>query len=70
MPIWLVNDDLAAGRLVDVLPDCAAVPADFDGGAWLLYPGRTFLPAKTRTIVDFLLSKAKQQGGLQEGKDA
>jgi DNA-binding transcriptional LysR family regulator len=61
MPIWLIADDLAAGRLVEILPGLDVVPANFDGGAWLLYPGRTFLPVKTRTMVDFLLSKAKQQ---------
>jgi DNA-binding transcriptional LysR family regulator len=66
MPAWLVGDDIAAGRLVEVLPDHEVVPADFDGAAWLLYPSRAFLPAKTRAMVDFLLENAKPGWGTSQ----
>jgi DNA-binding transcriptional LysR family regulator len=61
MPTWLIATDVATGTLVDLLPDYAATPSDFEGDAWLLYPDRTFLAAKTRTLVDFLLSKARRE---------
>jgi DNA-binding transcriptional LysR family regulator len=61
LPAWLVAADLAAGRLVDLLPDHAAAPSDFDGAAWLLYPNRTLLPAKTRALIEFLKSRAKPE---------
>lgn len=61
LPAWLAAADLAAGRLVDLLPDHTATPSDFDGAAWLLYPNRTLLPAKTRALVDFLKSRARPE---------
>lgn len=51
---WLIEDDLAAGRLVDVLPEWQASATDFDTAAWLVYPSRSYLPAKTRVTIDFL----------------
>jgi DNA-binding transcriptional LysR family regulator len=61
LPAWLAAADLAAGALVDVLPDYEATPNDFDGAAWLLYPNRTLLPAKTRALLDFLKSRARPE---------
>ncbi|MDQ7979895.1 LysR substrate-binding domain-containing protein [Paraburkholderia sp. SARCC-3016] len=66
MPAWLVADEIAAGRLVEVLPGHEVVPADFDGAAWLLYPSRAYLPAKTRAMVDFLLENAKKDWGTSD----
>ena len=51
---WLVRDDLAAGRLVDAMPDHEATATTFDTAAWLLYPSRDHLPRKVRSIMDFL----------------
>ncbi|MFM0154968.1 LysR family transcriptional regulator [Paraburkholderia sediminicola] len=61
MPTWLSASNIASGQLVDILPDYTITPGDFEGAAWLLYPSRTFLPAKTRAIVDFLLSRTQPQ---------
>lgn len=58
---WLVAGDLAAGRLVDLFPDHQATATGFETAAWLLYPSRSYLPAKTRAMVDFL--KAVIGGG-------
>lgn len=56
MPNWLASPALESGALVEVLPECTITPTDFEGAAWLLYPNRSFLPAKTRVLVDFLLA--------------
>ncbi|MEM6985725.1 MAG: substrate binding domain-containing protein, partial [Pseudomonadota bacterium] len=54
---WLVGDDIAEGRLVDVFPDCDATASDFDSAAWLIYPSRHYLPNKVRVTIDFLKSR-------------
>lgn len=51
---WLVGDDLAAGRLVDLFPDHDVTATDFDTAAWLLYPSRAYVPLKVRAFIDFL----------------
>lgn len=58
---WLIQEDLAAGRLVDLLPDHEVTATDFDTAAWLLYPSRSYLPQKVRVAIDFL--KARLAGG-------
>ncbi len=54
---WLVDEDIAQGRLVPLLTDYAVTAEDFDTAAWLLYPSRNFLPNKTRVMIDFLKQK-------------
>lgn len=51
---WMIRDDLAAGRLLDLLPDHDATATEFDTAAWAIYPDRTFLPRKTRAVLDLL----------------
>lgn len=51
---WLVKDDIASGRLVDVFPDFEAAATDFDTAAWIAYPSRAHLPQKVRLTIDFL----------------
>lgn len=51
---WLAARDLAEGRLVDLFPDYEASASDFDAAAWILYPSRSWLPAKVRATIDFL----------------
>lgn len=51
---WLVDADLAEGRLVALFPDRQAAAGAFDTAAWLVYPSRAFLPRKTRAGVAFL----------------
>ncbi|MEY9391179.1 DNA-binding transcriptional LysR family regulator [Bradyrhizobium japonicum] len=45
LPKWLVTEDIAAGRLVHVLPDDIV----FDGRLFAVYPSRKYLSAKVRT---------------------
>jgi DNA-binding transcriptional LysR family regulator len=51
---WLIGEDLAQGRLVDLFPDYDVAATDFETGAWLLYPSRAHLPKKLRATIDFL----------------
>lgn len=50
---WMIRDDLASGDLIDLFPDYLATATDFDAGAWMIYPKRTFIPARTRATMDF-----------------
>ncbi len=59
---WLVTDDLASGRLVQLLPQFQATVSEFETGAWLLYPSRSQLPRKTRAVMDFLKAHLGQTG--------
>lgn len=54
LPDWLIGDDLATGRLTDLWPDRLATATSFDTAAWLVYPSRSFLPRRTRVMIDFL----------------
>ena len=48
---WDISDELAAGRLIPVLPDFCQ-PAD----VWAVYPSRLSVSAKVRVCVEFLES--------------
>jgi DNA-binding transcriptional LysR family regulator len=54
---WLVERDLERGDLVDLFPHLEVTATEFETAAWLLYPSRKFLPAKTRAVIDFLREK-------------
>lgn len=53
-PEWMVKSDLAAGTLVNVLPQHEIVGGHAQAAAWLVYPSKRYLPFKVRAIVDFL----------------
>jgi DNA-binding transcriptional LysR family regulator len=52
-PLFIVSEDLQAGRLVRVLPDFASTEL----GIYAIYPSRKHLSAKVRTFVDFLVDR-------------
>ncbi len=54
LPDWLAADALAAGRLANLFPDHDAAAGDFASAAWILYPSRSYLPARVRGVIDFL----------------
>jgi DNA-binding transcriptional LysR family regulator len=56
---WLVDGEIAQGRLVDLLPDFQVTPVDYDNAAWLLYPSRAYLPNKVRVMIDFLKQRLR-----------
>lgn len=51
---WLAEGPLRSGELVRLFPDYQCTASDFQSAAWLLYPSRLYIPAKTRAMVDFL----------------
>ncbi|MHA3914670.1 LysR family transcriptional regulator [Halovulum sp. GXIMD14793] len=53
---WIVRDDLAAGRLIDLFPEHDVTATEFDTAAWAIYPDQSFMPRKTRAMLDFLKS--------------
>jgi DNA-binding transcriptional LysR family regulator len=69
-PRFIVEDDLRAGRLVEVLTNYSTVEL----GIYAIYPSRKHLSAKVRTFVDFLVDKLgstdAKDGLLQPKKSA
>lgn len=57
-PFWLVADDLAQGRLIQVLPDYRLPQQSIQ----LLYPNQAYLPQKTRVFIDFLRAHLNPTG--------
>lgn len=53
LPTWMVQADLAAGRLETVLPDMMR----FSNTLHAVYPSRKYLSAKVRTFIDFLAAQ-------------
>jgi DNA-binding transcriptional LysR family regulator len=50
-PSFLVGDDIAAGRLVELLPEYRGL----EMGIYAVYPTRKHVPAKVRVLIDFLV---------------
>ena len=51
---WTVEADIAAGRLIDLLPDHEGTATDFATAAWIVYPSREYVPARLRVLLDHL----------------
>jgi DNA-binding transcriptional LysR family regulator len=65
-PDYLVADDLNAGRLVRLLPNYKTQETP----VYAVYPHSHFLPAKTRTFIDFLAARFAHLPALkQNGRD-
>ncbi len=60
LPEFLLGDYLKKGQLKVCLPKWDVSARSFDMAAWLIYPSRSYLPGKTRAMIDFL--KAQLQG--------
>jgi DNA-binding transcriptional LysR family regulator len=54
LPNYLTDPQITTGRLIRLFPTWDVTATSFDTGAWLVYPSRSFLPAKTRAMIDFL----------------
>ncbi len=54
LPTWLVGDDIASGRLVNLFPRHEVTATDFSTGAWCVYPSRSYVPQKVRAFIDHL----------------
>lgn len=65
LPLYAVGEDIAEGRLVEVLPDYPVPPKPL----FALFPHARLLPAKTRIFLDFLSAWFEGgQGGDQTGR--
>jgi len=53
---WMVEHDIADGRLVNVLPSgtTSGVQDNQDTALWVVMPSWQFVPAKNRAFVEFL----------------
>lgn len=57
---WLTDDDIEAGRLIDLFPEYRVTATNFDTAAWLVYPSRAHLPQKVRAAIDFLRAELRR----------
>jgi DNA-binding transcriptional LysR family regulator len=62
LPNWLIDDDIAGRRLVNLFPTYRAAATTFDTAAFVLYPNRAFLPNKVRRTIDFLRHEFAKRG--------
>lgn len=62
LPSWLVESDIAEGRLEEVLPDAI----ELNTMIYAVYPSRKYLSAKARTFIDFLADFARRAGGVSD----
>jgi len=67
LPHWLVDEDIAAGRLVNVFPAYAVTATDFNTAAWLVYPSRAYVPLKVKVFSERLKASATLFDSDQKG---
>ena len=51
---WLIDADIAAGRLVDLFPKHEATATNFNSAVSLLYASREHVPRRVRAFVEFV----------------
>jgi DNA-binding transcriptional LysR family regulator len=64
---WHLDYDLAAGRLIDLLPEHEVTATTLDTAVWLLYPSRSYLPHKVTATIALLrkhLGKARGEASI------
>lgn len=54
---WTIADDVDDGALVPLFTDWEASISGFDTAAWVVYPSRTYVPARLRVFIDHLRSR-------------
>ena len=62
-PDFLVGNDLAQGRLVEVLPECLVGEID----VYAVYPSRKHLSVKIRVLIDYLAEAFERPGWAWQG---
>lgn len=63
---WNIDADLTDGSLLDLFPNYSVTATDFDTGVWMLYPTRSYLPAKVRAFVDFARERLRRYAPDQD----
>jgi len=61
LPAWLIEENLADGKLVDVLPKWEVAATNFDTAAWFVYPSRTYVPLKVRAFMEFMRQNVRAE---------
>lgn len=56
---WNIDADLAQGLLIDLFPEHNVTATDFETAAWIIYPSRSYLPAKVRVFIDFVRERLR-----------
>jgi DNA-binding transcriptional LysR family regulator len=59
---YTVRDELAAGRLVRLLPGWRVTNSSFEVGIHAIFRQSALLPAKTRAFLDFMVGVAAADG--------
>lgn len=54
LPDWVVREELKNEKLVSILDDWYITGKTFNSAIWLIYPTRTFIPAKTNAFMGYL----------------
>uniref|UniRef100_UPI001FF04260 LysR substrate-binding domain-containing protein n=1 Tax=Mesorhizobium mediterraneum TaxID=43617 RepID=UPI001FF04260 len=65
LPDFLVRDELAAGRLVQILPEWQ-LPS---GGIYTGYPAARFRPPKVTRFIEMLVAAEQTMGPVGEGRE-
>ncbi len=60
---WLIGQDLAKGRLIDLFPDHEATPTNFQTTISVVYPNRKYVPRKVTAFVSFIQTYFSSLGG-------
>ena len=53
LPDYMLRDDIAAGRLIEILSEYPSPPR----AVHVIYPHRHLIPAKVRSFIDFLAER-------------
>lgn len=61
LPSWAIKEEIKSGSLVPVLAQWEVSGGSFGNGVWLIYPSRTFMPAKTKAFADFLIKHTNNE---------
>ena len=59
---WIIGDDLASGKLVDLFPSMIATPSNFQTAISAVYPHRKHTPKKVSVFIGFLQRKLRPAG--------
>ena len=54
---WLVHEELAQGKLIDMFKDYQVTATDFDTGVWVLTPSREYPSQKVRLFIEFVKAR-------------
>jgi len=57
LPDWLVNQEIAQGKLIRLFTNYDVTATDYESSVWLMYPSREYLALKARVFIDLLSAR-------------